>query len=369
MTRRFRIWLIVALGAVALALCCLVIFVIVPAGIFGNSTVETNVRPARTGETTGAEHPSRTANPRPTAVPGPAVAGLIVEPDEGTGPIVQEIAQAKRSVDLVIYLLSDRDIITALKAARARGLTVRVMMEEHPYGGGSGNGGVAKDLQSAGITTAWSNPVFKLTHQKTLVVDESRAVIMTLNLTASAFSRNREFAIVDTDAGQVQEIEQVFNADWNRQKVTPANPALVWSPDNSRTKTINVIKGAKKTLLIYNEEMQDTATQQAIVDASRRGVQVRVLMTGAEEGDDPNEPGRQQIAGAGAEVRLISTPYIHAKMILADAGESGASAFVGSENISTASLNGNRELGILLQDATQLNRLKTTFEHDWARAR
>jgi phosphatidylserine/phosphatidylglycerophosphate/cardiolipin synthase-like enzyme len=61
------------------------------------------------------------------------------------------------------------------------------------------------------------------------------------------------------------------------------------------------------------------------------------------------------------QVRLVKTPYIHAKLIVAD----GARAFVGSQNLSTASLDSNRELGILISDPAILQVLAETFAQDW----
>jgi cardiolipin synthase len=43
----------------------------------------------------------------------------------------------------------------------------------------------------------------------------------------------------------------------------------------------------------------------------------------------------------------MSSPYIHAKMFLVD----GQRAFVGSVNVSDNSLNNNRELGIIFDQA------------------
>jgi cardiolipin synthase len=40
---------------------------------------------------------------------------------------------------------------------------------------------------------------------------------------------------------------------------------------------------------------------------------------------------------------------------------------VGSENISTASLDRNRELGVLVSDRRAITRLRATFEQDWVR--
>jgi phosphatidylserine/phosphatidylglycerophosphate/cardiolipin synthase-like enzyme len=52
---------------------------------------------------------------------------------------------------------------------------------------------------------------------------------------------------------------------------------------------------------------------------------------------------------------------MHAKMMVED----GIKAFVGSENISTQSLDQNRELGILVSDSVVLSKLESTFQTDW----
>ena len=52
---------------------------------------------------------------------------------------------------------------------------------------------------------------------------------------------------------------------------------------------------------------------------------------------------------------------MHAKIIVVD----GQKAFVGSENISTASLERNREVGLLIADTNVINTLQQTFQQDW----
>ena len=56
--------------------------------------------------------------------------------------------------------------------------------------------------------------------------------------------------------------------------------------------------------------------------------------------------------------------YVHAKAIIAD----GRRAFVGSENLSTASLDHNRELGVIVADSSAIQVLESTFDGDWAQA-
>jgi cardiolipin synthase A/B len=108
--------------------------------------------------------------------------GLIVEPDAGPGPIVNAIRNAKKSVDLEIYLLTNKSVIGALEEDANNGITVRVMLEQHPYGGGSVSPRETLDkLQAAGVKTQFSDPIFALTHEKGLIVDDATAYIMTMN--------------------------------------------------------------------------------------------------------------------------------------------------------------------------------------------
>jgi len=57
--------------------------------------------------------------------------------------------------------------------------------------------------------------------------------------------------------------------------------------------------------------------------------------------------------------------YIHAKVIVADAGRSGERALVGSQNFSVASLDYNRELGVLTRDRAVVAALSATLRADY----
>jgi phosphatidylserine/phosphatidylglycerophosphate/cardiolipin synthase-like enzyme len=67
------------------------------------------------------------------------------------------------------------------------------------------------------------------------------------------------------------------------------------------------------------------------------------------------------LKSGGAQVRYMSKPYVHAKIVLAD----GKTAFVGSENISHQSLDLNREVGLFLSGPAAVSRIASTFEQDW----
>ncbi len=150
----------------------------------------------------------------------------------------------------------------------------------------------------------------------------------------------------------------VSNAQYN-------DPNLVVSPDNSRNAFASLINGAHKTLAIEAEEMQDSQIEQDLVNAAQRGVQVQVILpasSSSSESDDSNGQGISTIEQGGVQVKEDHHLYMHAKIIVVD----GQQAFVGSENISTASLDHNRELGLIVSDQSVLNTLQQTFQQDWA---
>ncbi|HEU5378045.1 MAG TPA: phospholipase D-like domain-containing protein [Ktedonobacteraceae bacterium] len=266
---------------------------------------------------------------------------VIVEPDAGPGPIVDAISRAKKSVWLEMYLLTNKSVINALEEDANNGLDVRVMLETHPYGGGSVSPQETLDkLKAAGVKAQASDPDFALTHEKGMIIDNSTAYIMTSNFTNAALgtsssTKNREYDIVDTNSQDVQALAAIFQADWNHTTASFKDPNLVVSPVNARSDFNGLIASAKQTLLVTGEEMNDDGIEQDLVNAAQRGVRVEVILPAPDSSSsDSNSKGIATIKQGGVQVREDSQLYMHAKIMIID----GKEAFVGSQNISTQSL-------------------------------
>ena len=292
---------------------------------------------------------------------------VYVEPDDGEGVITNAVRSAHKSVWLEMYLLTDTNVIHALEDAANSGIDVRVMLEPHPYGESASAARTLDELRAAGIKAQDTDPAFTLTHEKGMIIDGKTAYIMTSNFTRSALggssgTTNREYGIIDTNPQDVQAITAIFDADWNHTTAQFNDPNLVVSPVNSRSAFISLIGSAHHTLLIEAEEMQDSSIESAIINAAKHGVQVEVILppTSSSSGGS-NSQGISTISQAGVQVREDPRLYMHAKIIIVD----GSEAFVGSENISTQSLDENRELGIIVADAGVLSKLESTFQTDW----
>ena len=217
-----------------------------------------------------------------------------------------------------MYELADPTAEKDLAADAARGVDVRVLLDQRLEK--SANTGAYHYLSARGVHVRWA-PAGTTYHQKTLTVDDATSVIMTLNLVARDYPGTRDFAVVDTGRADVAAIVATFNADFAGRAITPPDGAdLVWSPTNARASVLSVIGGAKHTLAVEDEEMDDPAVTGALAAAARRGVHVTITMTADREWDQ----AFAELARAGAHVRLYpdkaSALYIHAKAIVADAG-------------------------------------------------
>jgi cardiolipin synthase A/B len=302
-----------------------------------------------------------------TSVPsGPSVAGsLIIEPNAGFSAVYSLIGQAKSSIDLTMYELSDHTAESDLGAAAKRGVDVRVVLDGKQK---STNDSAYDYLRSHDVKVVWSSPEYEYTHQKTLVVDGSEAVIMTANLTSQYYSTSRDFLVTDTSRADVGAISAVFDADYAHRSITPSDGQdLVWSPTGSQDKLLALINGARHSLRIYSEEMGDSTIEQALIAAAKRGVDVQVC---GENTDGQYDSDFSDLARGGVHISYYSSStgfYIHGKVVEADYGTRAAKVFIGSENFSSTSLNDNRELGLITSSGTVMSAIASDFSTDFSR--
>src|SRR5919112_6203974 len=297
--------------------------------------------------------------PQPGETPPLPVTGVFIEPGDGRAPLLDEIRAARHSIDLEVYIISDEVILQSLEEAQRRGVRVRVILEEHPFGGGGGQEEIFTRLENVGIAVRWGNPVFRFTHIKMMVVDDAVTLIMNQNLTQSAFTTNREFGVVTNRPDAVQAAAAIFAADWTTG-VEPDPGPLVVSPTNARDQLLALVYGAQLSLDLYAEVLRDPQMLDALAAAAERGVRVRIIVSPSADFAAEME----ELTASGVDIRLSSSLYIHAKLIVAD----GERAFIGSQNLSATSLDQNRELGIIVDDPVNLARLTRTIAVDFRAA-
>src|SRR5580693_78142 len=298
--------------------------------------------------------------------PGPGlmrVGALIIEPNAGFSPVYGLINGARHSIDVTMYEFADTTAEHDLAAAAKRGVKVQVILDEREK---NINSNTFSYLSSHRVKVVWSSSRFTYTHQKTLVIDGLKAVIMTANLTSEYYSTSRDFLVVDTNRADVAAITAVFNADFTHTAVRPGDGSdLAWSPTDSQGKLLSLINGATSSLRIYSEEMGDTTVENALIRAAKRGVDVQVC---GENESGEYDSAYSRLARAGIHISYYNSPtgfYIHLKVIEADYGTAHAKVFIGSENFSKTSLNDNRELGLIISSHAVMSAIASTFAPDF----
>jgi len=307
----------------------------------------------------------------PSTFSGPpsALSASVLPSPGGYDSIDQAIRLARRSVDLVAYELRDSAAESALEAAARRGVRVRVLLDT-AYHGGEENRSVVAPLEAAGVAVFLA-PSSVIVHEKTLVVDDRVAWIMTGNLTRRYYATSADFVVVDRDPLDVAEIVRAFDDDADGDLVgSPSSVPvqglhgdLLFSP-GSQSELVRLVRSARRSLDVTAVELAEAAVERALAEDARRGVRVELLMT--EDPEWSSELG--VLEGDGVHVRLEADGprdlYIHAKLLLVD----GRKAFVGSENLSEASLDYDRELGVVTSVPSVVSVVGAAFGRWWADA-
>ena len=299
------------------------------------------------------------ARPAPASAP----VRVLVEPEAGADAVLSLLASARRSLWMEMYLLTDAPTLDTLVARARAGVDVRVVLEPHPYQADGANDDAFARLASAGALVAWASPRFALTHAKVAVVDHARLVALTLNLTRSGLAGNREYAVVDDDARDVAAADGLVAADLAGVAPAAPNGRVLASPTTTRPAIAAAIARAARAVAVEMEELSDAAVVSALAAARARGCAVSVALPGAGTSAATDAAARQ-LAAAGVAVRFLDAPQVHAKAVVADDW-----LYLGSANLTTASLDANREVGLGLRDAGALRLVARTIADDLARGR
>ena len=291
---------------------------------------------------------------------------LIVLPDDTARPLLDALAGATRAINIRMFLLTDPDMIAAVQAAQARGVKVRVMLNPQRRDGSSDNEPARQALLAAGVEVRDSSPAFAVTHQKSMVVDETTGFVESLNWETRDLTLTRDYAVVTTDALEVSEMLRCFEADWTQTPFSPEPKSrLIWCPDNGRARIAAFIDATRHTLWLQNERYQDTVVIERLVRACARGVKVHVMARPPHnlKKDKLIEGvgGLRIMRDVGAKVHRLKHLKLHGKMLLADEER----AIIGSINLAPGSFDERRELAIETAAPAVIERLRTITRQDW----
>jgi cardiolipin synthase A/B len=291
---------------------------------------------------------------------------LIVLPDDSAKPILEAINNAKKSLRVKMFVFSDPALLKAVIAARKRGVDVRIMLNPSRRSGKAENKQSRKMLKAAGVNVIDSNPCFGMTHEKSMVVDDTNAFVKSLNWETKNLTETRDFAIVTSHKREVREIINCFEADWKRKPFdTGENAHLIWCTGNGRERIARAIDAAKHSIFTQNERYQDAVIIERLVRAQMRGVKVHVMARPphklSKEKLTEGVGGLRTMQDVGIKIHKLKHLKLHAKMLLIDHKR----VIVGSINLAPGSFDSRRELAIDVRDRHIVKRMIKIVRHDW----
>jgi phosphatidylserine/phosphatidylglycerophosphate/cardiolipin synthase-like enzyme len=266
---------------------------------------------------------------------------------------------ATDTLDITMYQLGNADMVDAIEDAARRGVEVRLIFDRDQWV----NDNARPSLVAAGVEVHDSPAHFSHYHAKTIVVDGTRAIVMSANFNDYSLSGERNHGVILDDPWDIADLEEVFEHDWaGRASVLGlACTRLVLGPDNSRERITALINSATSSLKMQELSFSDSSIRAAVLGRAAAGVVVQVILADP-EWITSNPTAAAELHDGGVAVRYLSAYDNHSKLIVAD----GDTAYVGSTNISYTSLTDNREAGVMLTDGPSVTELGSAFSSDWA---
>jgi cardiolipin synthase len=310
-----------------------------------------------------SDHPLR-AESLTCAASDPRAEPVTIEalPDAGEAAYTRVLSGATKSISVMIYMMGRGQVFDTLVAKARAGVDVRVIFdgnEKREY-----NTPRFDELVAAGGKAKWSDPSFPYMHAKFLLIDGREVALSTGNFAATQIADERNFVAHDTDPADVAAISELFENDWNGRPATAPCGRVLFAPLNAHQPIVDLIASAQSEVVVESMQLSDRAVQDALYERRAAGVKVWVIIADP-QWLDSNYAVSRYLKDHGIWPRTMSEPRVHVKAVVVDS----ARAYVGSENMSTNSLDRNREVGLLVSDEPAVRLMRETFAKDWERAR
>jgi phosphatidylserine/phosphatidylglycerophosphate/cardiolipin synthase-like enzyme len=345
--------------------------------------------------------------PRPVVEHGAAQATVFVLPD-APDVALDTLRAADDRILLAGYTLTSDRVTRALVDAHQRGVRVRVLVDDAPVGGLTTREARMLDrLARAGVEVrvlGGEGARFSFHHPKYAVVDHA-ALVLTENWKPSGTGgrSSRGWGVRLDSPDVAADLADLFAADaagrdvtsWTRfrrgrsfaesdplsnqsfptrhepARVRTESVRLLTAPGNAEEAVVGVIDSAGERVDVVQVSVErDHPFVTAAFDAARRGVEVRILLSGAWYVRGENEATvawfnrRAERANLPLEARVAEPgdrfEKVHAKGVIAD-----DTVLVGSLNWNRHSSRENREVVVALEGEAVAGYYREVFEADW----
>jgi len=371
-------------------------------------------------------------------VPAFSVAGEITafaSPDSTFAVTKRWLDGAKKTIEIGIYDFTAGYVSDLLKHAMTRGVKVTLMLDtDHVKGEDEIFQGLQDDCATcvpAPSCASQKAHYFPCSHEKVIIVDGELCIVQSGNYSPNSIplnvldgkvdghfrTGNRDMGIAMHSKKMAKFLTKIMDSDMKLELSAPAAleiraaggppaPLLVesapahqptklfpsktfkltkpvavqpvLSPDNYMQVVPEILKGAKRSVLIQQQyihsfEQPVAQLQQAIADARKSNpkLDVRILL-GKLFDDKALQKEKLNLENIGAlyglkigqNIRYVDTTrlvHCHNKLILVD----GETVLVSSQNWSASAVSENREAGLLFKHSGVARYFTEIFEVDW----
>lgn len=167
--------------------------------------------------------------------------------------LLENIQQARKSIDVAMFEWSDLDVVRALGEAKRRGVQVRILLDRHASDEkympmlrftdlyGIPNLYAAKHMLKEGLDLKWYDAQLAMQelHMKLAIFDGEKAMFGSTNYTYQAFNNFRETGVEAKGGPLIEQLVTMFERDWAGRGTT--------------AKSLNVKERITATFVAYME--------------------------------------------------------------------------------------------------------------------
>lgn len=253
---------------------------------------------------------------------------------------VSSIKEAEKSILLIIYSLTDDQVIKALQEKASQGVAITVIHDASTASYG------IKRLSPEIKRIGWKKS--GLMHQKILVVDESKVWIGTANLTTESL-RIHDNIVIGMCSG---ELARAITKRQHRDFFLGGQLVEFWIlPEEKKdglNQLLSLVRKAERSIKVAMFTWTHPDLTRAIIEAHNRGVKVEVVIDHG-QGLGVSEKSVDELSRAGVNVALSRSEMLHHKLAYID----DQLLVVGSANWTRAAFSKNEECFLVIHDLNE----------------
>jgi len=248
---------------------------------------------------------------KPDTIADLSGSSILIDQNEIRSETIKMINNAKKAIFIQLSTLDDKEIIQLLAQKSRSGIEVRILLDQWQRE----NSDTVKNLKNQNVSVQYY-PAQKGQYQRIryIVVDYVSGVFYGQDWSAKGFATH-SLAIKLTD-DTAWSMAKSFNKDWSYTTTLSLDlPENVDFPEDNMLFTVNA--GVKQQILKYIgsatteiyaqvEQLSDSETVQALLEAKERGCAIRLIVSPSCAVATPNTI--QKFKEAGIEIRYYNHP-------------------------------------------------------------